>query len=66
MPGHLLLCGHACLMGAIEATGKLLSTGDAGAWSSDFASASRAAADAVSPVTGFVVGHHVLPAPADA
>ena len=43
---------------------KLMTTGRPEAWVDDFAAGSRAAAAAASPVAGFVVREHVLPAPA--
>jgi len=63
-PGHLLMCGHACLLGAMEATGKLVQKQDAknwlSAWKDDFSSASTAAAEATSPVGGYVMRTHIM------
>ena len=60
-PGHLFLCGHAVLLGAMTATGDVLS-GKAGIeeWSAAFRSESSAAAAAVTPVGGFVLRQHVF------
>jgi hypothetical protein len=63
-PGHLVMCGHACLLGAIEATGKLLTREDAKGWledwRSEFARASTAAAESSSPVGGYVMREHIM------
>ncbi|KAJ1475328.1 hypothetical protein T484DRAFT_1828851, partial [Baffinella frigidus] len=63
-PCHLLLCGPARLLGAMEATGKLVQKQDAknwlSAWKDDFSSASTAAAEATSPVGGYVMRTHIM------
>mmetsp|Transcript_19192 Transcript_19192/g.52984 ORF Transcript_19192/g.52984 Transcript_19192/m.52984 type:complete len:237 (-) Transcript_19192:216-926(-) len=65
-PGHLMLMGHACIFGAIEATAKLASgllSGDkdkASSWSEDFASSATAAAGAVTPVGQYILREQIL------
>ena len=51
-PAHLLVCGHALVLGAWMATGKLVGGGSRGlkGWSEDFETASMNAADAVCSV----------------
>ena len=56
-PGHLMLMAPALLFGAAEATAKLLTNDDQskGSWVSDFKAQSCRAADAVTPVGGFLL-----------
>mmetsp|Transcript_44177 Transcript_44177/g.70998 ORF Transcript_44177/g.70998 Transcript_44177/m.70998 type:complete len:231 (+) Transcript_44177:3-695(+) len=55
-PGHLLLCGHACLLGAMTATTHVLSgKSDVAKWNASFQKESSAAADSMTPVGGFVL-----------
>jgi hypothetical protein len=56
-PGHLLLMGHACVFGALEATGKLVTSGDFDAFVEDFKKSSISGAKAVTPVGGYVLGN---------
>ena len=52
-PAHILVCGHALILGAWMATGKLMNgSRDLESWSADFKSASTDAADAVRPPAG--------------
>eukprot|EP00277_Geminigera_cryophila_P006389 CAMPEP_0179429310 /NCGR_PEP_ID=MMETSP0799-20121207/14720_1 /TAXON_ID=46947 /ORGANISM="Geminigera cryophila, Strain CCMP2564" /LENGTH=281 /DNA_ID=CAMNT_0021205153 /DNA_START=42 /DNA_END=887 /DNA_ORIENTATION=+ len=59
-PGHFLLCGHAVLLGAVDATTKLVQTGKIESWSGDFKNTAKGAACASSPVGGFIMREHIL------
>ncbi|EKX38648.1 hypothetical protein GUITHDRAFT_165146 [Guillardia theta CCMP2712] len=59
-PGHLLLCGHAFILGAAEATVEAIKTGDVSKWEENFKGASNAAANAVSPVGGYIMSEHLV------
>jgi len=54
-PGHLMLMGTSCLFGAAEATVKMFSGDKSGSWIADFQAESCKAADAVTPVGGFLL-----------
>lgn len=56
-PGHLMLMGPALIFGAAEATAKLFdpSKKGSGSWVADFQAESCKAADAVTPVGGFIL-----------
>jgi len=59
-PGHLMLCGHASILGAFIATNKVFTTGNISNWGKDFRNSSSDAAAAVSPVGGYVMKTHVM------
>eukprot|EP00802_Teleaulax_amphioxeia_P017703 Tamp_17868.p1 GENE.Tamp_17868~~Tamp_17868.p1 ORF type:complete len:281 (+),score=56.48 Tamp_17868:92-934(+) len=59
-PGHFLLCGHALVLGAVEATGKLVQTGKVEAFSEDLKTTAKEAANQGSPVGGFIMREHLL------
>jgi len=61
-PGHLMMLGHASLFGAAQATWKMVCSGKVEQWGSDFQKASCEAADAASPVGGYVMRQHLLKA----
>jgi hypothetical protein len=56
----MLLCGHAMLLGAVEASCKLLETGKPEVWTSDFRASSMEAAATASPVGGYIMREHLL------
>eukprot|EP00960_Hanusia_phi_P068394 766835-Hanusia_phi.AAC.1 len=58
-PGHLVLCGHAALMGAWMATSDALDR-KGGTWFESFKQHTQAAANAVTPVGGKVLETHVF------
>mmetsp|Transcript_48098 Transcript_48098/g.75117 ORF Transcript_48098/g.75117 Transcript_48098/m.75117 type:complete len:88 (+) Transcript_48098:167-430(+) len=57
-PGHLVMCGHALTFGAISATISSLTEGKK--WGEAFRTESCKAADAITPVGGFVLSQHVF------
>jgi hypothetical protein len=59
-PGHLLMCGHAIVLGAVEATGKLVVTGKIECFTEDLKAAAKEAASVGSPVGGFIMREHIL------
>ena len=59
-PGHILLCGHAFVLGAVEATSKLVQTGKIESWSGDFKTTAKEAAKAGSPVGGVIMQQHIM------
>ena len=66
-PGHLYLCGHACILGAMHATKVATKhvlakepADFASVWEDEFKSYSQAAADAMTPLGGYVLREHVL------
>lgn len=66
-PGHLYLCGHAFILGAMHATkaatNKAFSKEPAdfaSVWEDEFKSYSQAAADSMTPLGGYILREHVL------
>eukprot|EP00277_Geminigera_cryophila_P044549 CAMPEP_0173067752 /NCGR_PEP_ID=MMETSP1102-20130122/7006_1 /TAXON_ID=49646 /ORGANISM="Geminigera sp., Strain Caron Lab Isolate" /LENGTH=217 /DNA_ID=CAMNT_0013935485 /DNA_START=247 /DNA_END=900 /DNA_ORIENTATION=- len=60
-PGHLLLCGHAMLLGAAMATQEILcGNADIVFWKRSFEDKSGAAAEAMTPIGGYVLKHLVF------
>mmetsp|Transcript_689 Transcript_689/g.1809 ORF Transcript_689/g.1809 Transcript_689/m.1809 type:complete len:321 (-) Transcript_689:142-1104(-) len=58
-PGHLLFCGHALAFGAVSATMQLIN-GEKKDWRATFESESSKAANAITPVGGYVLQTHVF------
>eukprot|EP00291_Cryptomonas_curvata_P018982 CAMPEP_0172171412 /NCGR_PEP_ID=MMETSP1050-20130122/11879_1 /TAXON_ID=233186 /ORGANISM="Cryptomonas curvata, Strain CCAP979/52" /LENGTH=480 /DNA_ID=CAMNT_0012842843 /DNA_START=68 /DNA_END=1512 /DNA_ORIENTATION=- len=67
-PGHLMLMGHACILGALDATSKMAAglfsdtEGEGASWRENFVASSTAAASAVTPVGGFILKERILKA----
>lgn len=59
-PGHLLMCGHALVLGSVVATCNLLHSGRLEAWAQDFNDTAKEAAKTGSPVGGFIMREHIL------
>jgi len=66
-PGQFWMCGHAMVIGAVEATGKVCDSaakGEAsdlvGLWSATFKQVSEDAASSVAPLSGYALKNHVL------
>mmetsp|Transcript_18397 Transcript_18397/g.60406 ORF Transcript_18397/g.60406 Transcript_18397/m.60406 type:complete len:218 (+) Transcript_18397:114-767(+) len=59
-PGHLVLCGHAALMGAWMATSDALDRKGESNWFDNFRKHTQAAANAVTPVGGKLLETHVF------
>ena len=53
-PAHFLMTAHALTFGMLSATGKLLQ-GDEADWAKNFANDSTEAADAVTPLGGYIL-----------
>ena len=53
-PAHFLMTAHALTFGVLSATGKLLQ-GDEAGWAQNFAKDSTEAADAVTPLGGYIL-----------
>ena len=62
-PGHVYVCGHACILGAWHATKRATQNCLAGnrpadfrnVWEEEFTSYSQAAADAMTPIGGYML-----------
>jgi hypothetical protein len=66
-PGQFWMCGHAMVLGAVEATGKVCDSaakGESsdllGLWNATFKKVSEDAASSVAPLSGFALRNHVL------
>jgi hypothetical protein len=68
-PGHVVVAGHACILGALEATQKLagsLFDGDRADWIEEFNASSAKHAAAMSPLGEMMVKGRSVPEEADA
>jgi hypothetical protein len=54
------MCGHALVLGAVDATSKAVQTGNLESWFGDFKITAKEAAGAATPVGGYIMSEHVL------